>query len=64
MSVSLKVEMEPGQLVPDFSHSVLLHRSIIEQLNSQIKVQYICVIILTDITIIIIILIRLLEKPS
>ena len=32
--------MEPGQLVPDFGHSVLLHRNIIEQLNSQIKVGY------------------------
>lgn len=32
-----QVEVEPGQLVPEFSQSVLLHRSIIEQLNSQIK---------------------------
>ena len=33
-----QVETEPGQLVPDFCQSVLLHRGIIEQLNSQIKV--------------------------
>ena len=34
----LQVEVEMGEFVPDFSNSVLVHRSAIEELNSQIKV--------------------------
>ena len=33
-----QVEVDMGDFVPDFSESVLVHRSAIEELNSQIKV--------------------------
>ncbi len=35
-----QVEVDMGEFVPDFSDSVLIHRSRIEDLNSQIKVDY------------------------
>ena len=33
-----QVEVDMGRFIPDFSDSVLVHRSWIEELNSQIKV--------------------------
>ena len=33
-----QVEVDMGRFIPDFSDSVLVHRSSIEELNSQIKV--------------------------
>ena len=33
-----QVEVDMGTFIPDFSDSVLVHRSRIEELNSQIKV--------------------------
>ncbi len=33
-----QVEVDMGEFVPDFSDSVLVHRSSVEELNSQIKV--------------------------
>ena len=33
-----QVEVDMGEFVPDFSDSVLVHRSSIKELNSQIKV--------------------------
>lgn len=35
-----QVEIDMGTFVPDFSDSVLVHRSRIEELNSQIKVYH------------------------
>lgn len=32
-----QVEVDMGKFIPDFSDSVLVHRSCIEELNSQIK---------------------------
>eukprot|EP00731_Ephydatia_muelleri_P020647 Em0013g374a len=32
-----QIEVDPGEFVPDFSDSVLIHRSAVEELNSQIK---------------------------
>ena len=34
-----QVEVDMGEFIPDFSDSVLIHRSRIEELNSQIKVE-------------------------
>ena len=31
--------MDAGDYVPNFSDSVLIHRSVVEELNSQIKVR-------------------------
>ena len=33
-----QVEVDMGKFIPDFSDSVLVHRSCIEELNGQIKV--------------------------
>ena len=33
-----QVEVEEGELVPDYTSSVLVHRSVIEELNKEIKV--------------------------
>ena len=33
-----QVEVDAGDYVPDFTDSVLIHRSVVEELNSQIKV--------------------------
>lgn len=35
-----QVEVDMGEFVPDFSDSILIHRSAIEELNNQIKVWY------------------------
>ena len=35
-----QVEVDMGKFIPDFSDSVLVHRSRIEELNSQIKVHH------------------------
>ena len=35
-----QVEVDMGKFIPDFSDSVLVHRSRIEELNSQIKVYH------------------------
>ena len=33
-----QVEVDPGNFIPDFRDSVLVHRSVIEDLNATIKV--------------------------
>ena len=33
-----QVEVDPGNFIPDFRDSVLIHRSVIEDLNATIKV--------------------------
>lgn len=33
-----QVEIDPGSFIPDFSESVLVHRTVVEDLNSTIKV--------------------------
>lgn len=35
-----QVEIDMGKFIPDFSNSVLVHRSRIEALNNQIKVYH------------------------
>ena len=40
----VEIDFDMGRLVPDFSDSVLVHRSRIEELNSQIKVYNITIV--------------------
>ena len=57
-----QVEIDMGKVIPNFCDSVLVHRSRIEELNSQIKV--ICCGIITSIIIILIFVTRHLVKAN